>query len=275
MAWGRAAGSMGYLLVRRHRAVALQEMARCFPELAPADLRRRLHRVYCSLAVNYVEVLRWAGGRRAEMDARVRMEGEGILRSEMAAGRGVLVLTAHTGNWDLMALWAAGRFPLTIISKDLRQPGANRFWMEARRRSGLGIVPAHQSYRACLGVLRRGGVLGFILDQNMIRAEGIFVDFFGKPACTTPGLAFMAAHAQVPVVPAFMLRDPDGRHRIEVLPAIPPPPDREPATIRAATQRYTAIIEDVIRRHPEQWIWMHRRWRTRPAEGEQTAVGRV
>ena len=275
MALGAGFGSLGYAFVRRHRAVALREMARCFPDASARVLCQRLHDVYRSLGMNYVEVFRWAGGRHVEMESRVRMADEGILRAAMARGRGVLVLTAHTGNWDLMALWAARRFPLTIISKELRQEGVNRFWMEVRRGSGLNIVPAHNSYRACLGVLRKGGVLGFILDQNMIRAEGIFVDFFGKQACTSPGLAFMAAHAQVPVVPAFMLRDPDGTHRIQVLPALDPPADREPATIHEATQRYTAIIEGVIRQHPGQWIWMHRRWRTTPPAVERAVQAKV
>jgi KDO2-lipid IV(A) lauroyltransferase len=275
LALGRGLGDLAYLLVRRHRATVLAEMRRCFPGEPAAVLRSRLRRVYRGMAMNYMEVFRWMGGGDAELDARVRVEGEEHLRTALARGRGALVLTAHTGNWDLMGLWAARRHPLTIISKDLRQPGVNRFWMEARQRFGLKIVPAHNSYRACLQVLRRREVLGFILDQNMTRMEGIFVDFFGKPACTTPGLAFLSAHAQAPVVPCFMLREADGRHRLQVGAAVDPPPDREPATIQAATQHYTRLIEDVIRQHPDQWIWMHRRWRTVPLPAEQSPAAGV
>jgi KDO2-lipid IV(A) lauroyltransferase len=272
---GRCLGDLAYLLVRRHRATVLAEMQRCFPDESPVVLRARLRRVYQGMAMNYVEVFRWMGGGDAELDARVRVEGREHFEAAVARGRGALVLTAHTGNWDLMGLWAARRYPLTIISKDLRQAGVNRFWMEARQRFGLKIVPAHNSYRSCLQVLRRKEVLGFILDQNMTRMEGIFVDFFGKPACTTPGLAFLAAHAQAPVVPCFMLRDPDGWHRLLIGPPLDPPADRQPATIQAATQHYTRLIEDVIRRHPDQWIWMHRRWRTVPLPVERTPADGV
>lgn len=271
LAIGRGLGDAGYLLIRRHRATILAEMQRCFPGETRRALRARLRRVYRAMAMNYVEVLRWIGGRDAELDARVGAEGEEHLAAALARGKGALALTAHTGNWDLMGLWASRRYPLTIISKDLRGAGANRFWMEARQRFGVKIVPARNSYRACLHVLRDGGVLGFILDQNMARWEGIFVDFFGKPACTTPGLAFMAAHAKAPVVPVFMLREADGRHRLRFLPPIEPPAGRDEASIQAATQHYTAVIEGVIRQHPDQWIWMHRRWRTAPLPDERSA----
>ena len=272
LALGRGLGELAYLLVRRHRRTVLGEMQRCFPNDSRSALKSRLRRVYRAMAMNYMEVFRWVGGGDAELDARVHIAGAEHLHAALSGGRGVLVLTAHTGNWDLMGLWAARRYPLTIISKELRQAGVNRFWMEARQRFGLKIVAAHHSYRACLQVLRRGEVLGFILDQNMTRMEGIFVDFFGKPACTTPGLAFLSAHARAPIVPCFMLREADGTHRLEVGPPIEPPPDRDPGTIHAATQHYTRVIEDVIRRNPDQWIWMHRRWRTVPLPPEQTGA---
>lgn len=264
-------GALAFMLLRRRRAEILREMERCFPQDSRALLRRRLRRVYQGMAINYIEVFRWIGGRESELETRIRAEGLAHFETARARGRGVLVLTAHTGNWDLLGLWATRRIPLTIISKTLRNAGVNRFWMEARARCGLNILPAHGSYRACLSTLRRGEALGFILDQNMIHTEGIFVDFFGKPACTTPGLAFMAAHAQAPVVPVFILREADGSHRVEIHPPLDPPANREPETLRAATQHYTRIIEDVIRRHPDQWIWMHRRWRTQPLPDERAA----
>lgn len=272
---GRGIGYLAYQILRKHRATNLADMARCFPEAAPSELKRRLRRVYQGMAVNYIEVFRWFGGRDAELEALIRAEGMEHFEQARARGRGVVVLTAHVGNWDLLGPWAARRAPLTIISKELRGVGANRYWQEARARCGLKILPAHNSYRGCLATLRRGEMLGFILDQNMTRMEGIFVEFFGRPACTTPGLAFLAAHAQAPVLPVFMVREPDGSHRVRILPPIEPPPDRSPETIHTATQRYTRVIEDVIREHPDQWIWMHRRWRTQPLPAEQTPTNGV
>lgn len=263
-------GWLGYLLLRKHRKTNLADMARCFPGATRRELERRLRRVYQNMAINYVEVLRWFGGKDAELESLIHPEGLAYVDEARAKNRGVLVLTAHIGNWDLLGPWAARRVPLTIITKELKHPGANRYWQEARARIGLNLLPAHNSYRACLATLKRGEFLGFILDQNMTRDEGIFVDFFGRPACTTPGLAYLSAHAQAPVLPVFMIRERDGSHRVKILPPLDPPPDRKPETIRDATQRYTRIIEDVIREVPDQWIWMHRRWRTQPVPVEQS-----
>jgi KDO2-lipid IV(A) lauroyltransferase len=112
-----------------------------------------------------------------------------------------------------------------------------------------------------------------IIDQNMTRNEGIFVEFFGKNASTSPGLAYMAAQSKAPVIPAFMCRKPDGRHVLKFQPELEPPEDRTPESIHEATQRYTKIIEDAIREAPEQWIWMHRRWKTQP-KGDTSSIKR-
>ena len=271
MVLGRRLGSLAYALVRRHRSTALAEMARCFPAEQPAALRERLRRVYQHIGMNYVEVFRWTGGKEDEVSSRIRIEGVEHLEHALRLGKGVLVLTAHTGNWDLCALWMARRYPLAIISKNIRNQGLNRFWMDSRENSGLSIVPARRSYRTCLRVLQQGGLLGFVLDQNTQRKDGEFVEFFGKPACTTLGLAFLAAHTGAPVLPIFIHRMDDGTHRVRMLPCLNPPVDRETPTLIEATQAYTRIIEDVIREYPDQWIWMHRRWRTTPDVMEERA----
>lgn len=273
LAAGRGLGRLFGLVVPRNRARAMTNLARCFPEKTRGECRAIMWRMFANLGMNTAEMLRWLGGRQADMSGRIRMEGGERVQQAMEQGRGAGILTAHLGNWDLMGLWAASRFPLTIISKDIKNAALNRFWMEKRAAAKVRIVPAHHSYRQCLRVLKANECLGFILDQNMIAREGIFVDFFGRPACTTPGLAVLAAHAQAPVLPVFMVRGADGRHVVRVLPALAPPADRKPETIAAATQQYTKIVEDVIRAFPDQWIWMHRRWRTQPKPGDVERAG--
>jgi KDO2-lipid IV(A) lauroyltransferase len=262
---GRSLGMLFYIVAAPQRSRALDNLSRCFPDVPPADVRRRARRVFCNMGVNQLEMLRWMGGRADELRQHISATGMEHAAEALARKKGVLVLTAHIGNWDLMGLWGASQFPLTIISKELKNPALNAFWMEKRRQHGLHIVAAHNSYRACLSTLKRGECLGFVLDQNMTRADGIFVEFFGRPACTTPGLAVLSAHAGAPVLPVFMIRRDDGRHEVTVLPCLEPPATRKPPAIAEATQRYTSIIEGVIRQHPDQWIWMHRRWKTQPA----------
>lgn len=269
LAVGRGLGWIYGSVVRYHRVDAREALERSLPGKTAAEYQSIIKRMYANLGMNLVESLRLAGGDMRQVDEMIEAENEHIVQEALARGQGALMLTAHLGNWDLLSVFTPVKgYPLTIISKDVKNKALNDFWMGMRAEKGLNIVPAHGSYRKCRAALKKNGLIGFILDQNMIDKEGVFVDFFGKPACTTPGLAFMAAQAQAPIIPVFIHRlDGGSRHKAVIYPAIEPPPDREADTIRKATQDYTKIIEDEIRRYPEQWIWLHRRWRTRaPAD---------
>lgn len=264
--FGRGLGWFIGSVLRYHRKDAADALRRAFQEKSAAEINAIVASMYANLGMNLIESLRLAGGRREQVESMISVSGKEIIEEALARGRGVLLLTAHLGNWDLLSIMSliAKLPPLTIISKDVKNKPLNDFWMGMRKEYGLRIVPAHNSYRACRSALKNNEMVGFILDQNMIAREGVFVDFFGRPACTTPGLAFMAAQSGAPIVPVCIYRASGGRHEIRVQPVIEPPSDREPETIRAATQDYTRILEDMIRERPEQWIWIHRRWRTQP-----------
>ncbi len=264
LALGRCMGWVFGSVIRYHRREAEEALARSLPELSAEERRRVIRRMYANLGMNLVEILRLPHADEAYFDQYVTRENEEHLRKALAGGKGVLVLTAHMGNWDLLCTLAPHfNYPTTIITKEIKNKALNEYWMTTRARFGLKFVPAHNSFRLCLAALRRNEIVGVILDQNMIDTEGIFVDFFGRPACTTPGLAYLSAQSGAPVVPVYMLRE-GGRHVIRILPPVLPPPDRKPETIRVFTQQYTRLIEDMIRAHPAQWTWIHRRWRTQP-----------
>ncbi len=265
LAFGRRLGWIYGSVIRYHRRDAIDALTRAFPEKPPAEILALVDRMYAHLGMNAAEILRLAGGEVEEAKSRIAVEGESIVRQALERGKGAMILTAHLGNWDLLGMFTIMKgYPLTIISKDLKHKALNEMWMDLRKQQGVNIVPAHRSARPALATLKRNELLGFILDQNRPRGSGIFVDFFGRPACTSPGLAVLAAQAQAPVVPVFIHRTLDGNHALVVRPALEPPPDREEETIRRATQQYTKIIEDEIRMYPDQWIWLHRRWRTQP-----------
>lgn len=262
---GRGMGWCFGSVIRYHRRDAIDALRRSLPETTEAERRRILNNMYRNIGMNVVEVLRMPFVTSQYLNDHITWEGEDYVRTALAAGKGVLVLTAHIGNFDMLCT-IAPRFvhPTTIITKNIKNASVNRYWMEARERFGLKFLPAHHSYRQCLSALRNNEIIGFVLDQNMIRTEGVFVEFFGRPACTTPGLAFMSAQSKAPVIPAFIVRQPDGYHLVKASPPIPPPPDRKPETILEYTQLYTKAIENHIREYPDQWIWVHRRWRTVP-----------
>ena len=273
-ALARGAGDVLAHVVRLRRRHVLETLARCFPEKTPRE-RRRLYAAVCrQQALNMVDLLRYAGGRQAELESRLELRGREHVEAARAAGKGVLVLIAHFGNYALLALQVPRLFgyPLAVIAKPLKNQTMNGLWWELLRKAGVNGIASHNAYRASVRALKDNGLIGFMLDQNRPAGQGVFVDFFGRPASTTPGLAVMSAHTGAPVLPVFIRRLPDGRQVVDVAPALPPPPDRRPETIRAFTAGCTQIIEDEIRRHPEQWLWWHKRWKSRPPEEKAAAA---
>lgn len=267
--WGVAIGWLLGRGVRHRRGLVLRTMAHCLPERTPAERVRLTDAMYRHFGLMVVECLRFSGARAAKFAGRVTIEGREHAEAVKARGRGTLMLMGHIGNWELMGVAASTIWtPLHVVVKPIRNKALNEFWREAREGMGLGLLPREDALRDCLKALRRGEMVALVLDQNMKRSRGIFVDFFGRPACTTPGLAYLSAVSQAAVLPAYMIRGPDGRHRMHMLPPIEPPPDRRDETIRAYTQRYTRILEDIIRAHPDQWTWLHHRWRTQPTFSE-------
>ena len=271
---GCALGVFAGNVLRLRRVEVDETLARAFPDRTPAELRRIRAGLYRNLGRNLGEGAALAFGRGRVLLEQTRFVHEERLREAHARGRGVLILTAHTGNWELAAAKVAALgYPFSIIAKDFRGRFATEYVSRMRERYGIRVLPARQAYRTCLRALRNNEVIGFMLDQNMIRDEGVFVEFFGRPACTSPGLAYLAAQSGAPVVPAFARRRPGQGLEICVQPLLEPPADRRPETIREATQAYSRQVEAFIREHPEQWIWIHRRWRTRPLTGDAVEIG--
>jgi Kdo2-lipid IVA lauroyltransferase/acyltransferase len=259
-------------ILRVRRRYVLKALARSLSE-TDAKERARIYNEMCMhQAMNMMEIMRFAGGKHEELGSLMDIQGEEHVKQALESGNGALILIAHFGNYDLMGLYAAKLFPypLTIITKTLKNAKLNELWWDMRRKAGVKEVPSHNSYRSCVRVLRKNEIVGFMLDQNRSADQGIFVDFFGRLASTTPGLAFMAAQTGAPVVPAFMRRTPEGRHILEVLPPIAPPPDRKEETLLSCTAAYTKIIENEVRRYPSQWLWLHKRWKSRPKGEPQT-----
>ena len=265
---GRFIGFIFGRVVRHHRADAFKQLERSMPELSPRECKRIINTMYRLQGINTVEMV-WYSMRGLETVGRV-VEVDGLEHFEKARerNRGVLALTAHIGNFELMPMATASLgFKLSVIVKRIKNKAVNEVVGRLRSHGGLTFLSSKNAYRDCLKALRRNEAVGMIIDQNMIREEGVFVEFFGVEACTSPGLAYMAAQSQAPIVPVFIYRKPEGGFRLKVHPPIDPPADRSAEATHAATQHYTKVIEDAIREAPEQWIWMHRRWSTRPPEG--------
>lgn len=200
--------------------------------------------------------------------AGIRVEGlEHLQRAMLAHGR-ALVLTAHVGNWELLAV--AHRltgYPLAVVVRPLDSPWLNALAARLRRRSGAQLIDKRGALKPVLRALAGGRMVGILLDQNAARREAVFVPFFGRAASTSKSLALMALRTGSPVVPIFIRREAAGGHCVTILPGLPVPARADEGAMIELTRRCTATIEAAIRATPEQWLWVHDRWRTRPAEG--------
>ena len=261
---GRVLGRLTWLLGRRDRRRALAHLALALPGLDDAGRRAIAWGSCLHLGMNLTETLHLLGADCGGVEGTVDVEGWETVAALRAAGRPVMILTGHCGNWELLAaltncrglgMAVVGRRLEETVLQDLLLAVRNRFGTETIERGEAGAA------RRLLGVFRDGGALGVLIDQD-IRAESVFVPFFGRPAHTPVGPARIALRLGAAVVPTFIERRPDGRHR-----AVFHPPLVLPDDPLGATAAMTAAIEEQVRRVPEQWVWMHRRWRRRP-DGE-------
>jgi len=197
----------------------------------------------------------------------VTIDGLGHLKQAMQTHGRALALTAHLGNWELLAM--AHRLmgvPATVVVRPLDAPWLDTLADRLRRRAGIELIDKRGALRPVLSALRRGRVVALLLDQNASRREGVFVPFFGRPASTSKSLAVLAVRTQTPVVPMFIYREGFQRHRVVIHPPLPVDPTRDSeGAVVELTQRCATAIEAAIGIAPDQWLWVHDRWRTRPA----------
>jgi len=192
-------------------------------------------------------------------------------------GRGVLLLTGHVGAWELCA-FAQGVYghPLSFLVRPLDNPLLNRMISHYRELSGNRTIDKNRAVKPVLETLRRGEDIGLLIDANTLRDQGVFCDFFGLPACSTTGLAVFALRTDTPVVPGFLIWDEQlKKHRLRFEPEIPLIRTGDfKEEVQINTARYTKAIEECARRYPQQWLWIHKRWHTRP-EGEPDLYART
>jgi len=269
LALGRLLGRLYYLVGTRQRERALAQI-KAGLGLDDAAAAKIIRSHFGKLGMNLLEVLYLPALTPDKFKTIVQLENRHYLDAAVAEGKGVAVLTAHVGNWEwLGAGLAMHGYPTASIVKPQPNELHTRLLNEYRRRAGIEIFTRGTAeVVAAVKALRQGRVLGFFIDQDA-GPGGLFVEFFGKMASTPTGLAVFARKLGCPVLPAFILRRPEGGHRIV---AGPPfhlvPGGDEQADIRDFTVRATNIVEETIRRHPDEWLWSHKRWNTKWA-GEQ------
>jgi KDO2-lipid IV(A) lauroyltransferase len=257
--------------VRAPRSAAVMEHLRiAFPEWSDAERSAVRERAFAHLARSFVELATLASLSREELRALADVEGLEHFHEfrRRSPGAGAICLTGHVGSWELLvAVMTAHDVPIAVVQRPRDNPLLDDLVSELRGHNGAEMLPRGNAARAALRGLRDGKVLAMTLDQNAKRKEGVFVPFFGKLACTRDAPARLAMRTGAPVFPVFIARIGDTpRHHVTVSPplALVPEGDDPQAALVENTARMTATIEAAIRRHPDQWIWTHRRWKTQP-----------
>jgi Kdo2-lipid IVA lauroyltransferase/acyltransferase len=261
---GRAIGSLGWVLSRRDRRRTLDHLALAFPEL-PEPARRRLGRdCFRHHGTTLAECLHLFHRDCRFVASVVDVHGWDEVERARRENRPVLIVTGHCGNWELLAAAINCRgLGMAVVARPLDEPEQQRMLAGLRERFGTPTIArgSEGAARQLLIALRRGGALGMLIDQDT-KVDGVWVPFFGRPAFTPVGAAKIALRQNTAVIPTFIERLPDGRHLATFHPCLDLPADPT-----AATALMTSKIEEQVRRVPQQWVWMHRRWRRQRAEG--------
>ena len=262
---GATLGLFFYLVDAKHRRVATTNLAQAFPTRSADEVRDIARNMFKHFGRLLFELLKFSTLSHAAMLRRVEFEGEDRARLAYSQGRGVLFFTGHFGFWELHAVVHGLQLrPIGVLARALDNPMLNTLLEEVRGRTGNSVIYRQGAVRRVLKTLAAGEGVAMLIDQHMHSADAIWVDFFERPAATTSTLAALALRTGAPVVPVFALPVEGGRYRMIYEHAVAPPEGEGPEAIREFTQRCTDVLEMYVRRHPELWLWMHRRWRDAP-----------
>ena len=274
LASGRALGRVWAALDRRHVRIAADNLRRAFPEWEERRVQATARGVYAHFAAVLLEMLWMEGRSPAELLALTEVEGLEQLKRALARGRGVVSPIAHLGNWELQGVATPPLIgPSAVIARPLDNPALERRLVSFRTSTGNAVIYKKKALARILTTLREGRLVAIMLDQNVQAKDGIFVRFFDRPACTTTVAAALAIKTGCPIVPARCVRRADGRYRMVYGPEVEwKASGRRDEDLAALTQQLTSVIEGWVRETPEQWLWLHRRWKTQPTSSPGTSL---
>jgi KDO2-lipid IV(A) lauroyltransferase len=266
-----------YAMLPRLRRTAQVNLQLAFPHGTEEQRQEIEKRMVRNLGWQAVEFARLSSYTQANINKFVALDGHAHFLEAQKRGKGVLVLTGHIGAWELSSYaHALYGYPMHYMARPIDNALVDALVNRYRCVSGNVPIFKNESARTMLKILKEGGTIGILADQNTLPSEGAFVDFFGMPACTTTGIARVALHTDAAVVPGYALWDEQiGKYRLRFDPpvALVRSQDAE-RDVLENTQRFASIIEEIVRKYPEQWVWVHARWKVRP-EGEPDLYGEV
>ena len=265
--FGSLIGRAAFALTPRLRRAGHRNLALAFPEKSEAERELILRKLYRNLGWLLAEFCQMPGYTPGQTKSFIRYDGLDHYLAARDQGKGVLILTGHLGAWELSSFChSLMGYPMSIVIRRLDNPLVDQLVNSIRCLHGNQVLHKDDFARGLLAAMRRGDTVGILMDTNMTPPQGAFVDFFGHPACTGSGLARIAMKTGAAVLPGFLLWDEPTKSyilRFGAALTLPATGDAE-ADALAHTALFTRVIEDYIRQYPDQWLWLHRRWKTRP-----------
>jgi KDO2-lipid IV(A) lauroyltransferase len=268
LAVGRGLGDFVWSVVRFRRAIVLDNIRHAFgEERGEAGVRAIARAFYRNLGMTLLEFLKLPHLKPGEIDSLVDVEGVEHLRAVERAGGGAIFVSGHFGNWEYMGARSATLgIPVSFIVKTQHNAQVDRMQNRIRTGAGIGIIRTGASIKDMIRSLKQGGLIAMLADQDAGK-DGVFVEFLGRQASVLKGAGYLSWRLNVPLVTCFIFRQPDGRHLAVVDP--PVQPDRnlgQDEAVRRLTEHHVRCLEAAVRRAPDHYYWVHRRWKTRPPE---------
>jgi len=261
---GNLLGILIYYIDFPHRRIVKRNLKFAYPEWADDEIYRVSRRIFQNLGITILEILQMAFFSKEDFLRNIRIRGEEHLLNAVEGGKGVVIISAHLGNWEAASLFAPCYFgyPVTSVARKIESGIINRWIFKLRTRFGNSIIDKEGALPEMTQTLRCGKILALMIDQGTKKSEGVELVFYGKKVTVTPAAAMLALRCKSPVLPVFCVREEDQKLTIIIEPPVDLVRTKDLRDdLSTNTQIMTCAIENAVRRYPDQWLWLHKRWK--------------
>ena len=264
--------SLIYLLDKKHRKIAQVNLDLAYGDALSQEEKERITKTcYLNLVLSLVDFVKNQGISREKLLKKVTFKNDVVLEEALKQGKKVILMTAHYGNWELVALSIAAKFgEMTIIGRELDSPGMNAILKQNREQFGIELIDKKGAMKSMIAALKNNRMLGLLVDQNTSENEGLLIDFFGKPARHTPSAAILSRRFNAVIIPVFITTKDHQHYELQFYdPIETEKTDDKEQDILHSVQKQAKITEEVIKKRPEEWFWLHQRWKNQFEERYQ------
>jgi len=267
---GQTIGLAFYYLDKKHRLIALSNLKIAFgKELSTSELKKIARNSFMHFGKTFMDIIKLPHLAEEKRSALINVEGEENLHKALQEKKGALLFSAHYGSWEIAPFILTKKGKLSVIARPLDNKLLEKELLKLRTSQGSNVIYKHQATKKILLSLREKEMVAFLIDQNVLRNQAVFVDFFGKKAATTPSLAAFFLRTKSPLIPVFCYPTASHAYHLKIFsPLSITSEGNYNQEVLKITQICTKIIEIQIRKNPDYWFWFHNRWKTRPEEEE-------